>query len=112
MKQVNTVGTVHEIIAKSSSFDGEGSFRLFGKGNEKRDMVLLLRGDLAIKSTVQTSFFGCANCGEMSFVALHNGCPKCGDANHSYFFEGAWKNCSASVRIGIGKDVNVNIIKL
>jgi ribosomal protein L37E len=112
MVRENKVGTVHEVVPASRTFDGEGSFRLFGVGNEKRDMTMLLRGDLAIKNTVGTSFFGCVNCGNMSFVAMDKGCPKCGSGSSVYFFDGAWKNCTASVKVGIGKDVNVSIIKM
>lgn len=79
--------------------------RLFGIGNEKRDLQLLLRGDIRIPRPVDMGFFGCPDCGSIGFQMPHiesfNGdaacrCHRCGSRRITWF-EGIWRGTKALV---------------
>lgn len=84
-----------------------GPIRLFGYGNEKRDLTLLLRGDVEVPSPVDMGFFGCASCGFISFdkpfIRVHAHpeesvesyqCLQCGSVG-LLWFEGVWRGTEA-----------------
>lgn len=111
-------------ILEQMSLDQEsrGRFKLLGPGNEKRDMTLLVRGDIRVISSSDTSFFGCLNCGNISFapprIVIDGGnpkgksqCSKCNCDSSMYSFDGVWKSSVASIVIGV-KDRDVMINKL
>lgn len=114
--QAVPVPSSKEIKTLTEQFSESGKFRLFGKGNERRDMVLLLRGDLRLLQTADTSFIGCIYCGAISRKVLINSegaacCSSCGQSDGAYFFDGAYSNCHARVEIGC-RDLSVKIEKL
>lgn len=99
--------------------DVTGKFRLFGVGNEKRDMVLLVRGDIKIERPVCVSFFGCLECGYMDPGAKgfdRNGrkeivCVRCKTVGQVYYFDGVWKDVEVEIETGV-KDDKITICKV
>lgn len=61
---------------------------LFGRGNRKRDIELLLRGDIFIPVPVQASMFVCRDCGHMSTI-VRPCCINC-YGGRVYVLEGVW----------------------
>lgn len=103
----------YPIIPETKEIKQESKFTLFGIGNEKRDLVLLTRGDIKIDSPVCVSFFGCINCGYMAtgsagFYKTQSKivdqseafsinkkvyCTRCESVDTVYYFDGVWKGC-------------------
>lgn len=104
-------------IAIEELSDGRRRFPLFGTGNEKRDLVLLVRGDVRIERPVCVSFFGCINCGYMATgsAGFHrmnsvsgNGktivCTNCESVDTVYYFDGVWKGSWGEIIEGVKED--------
>lgn len=105
-----------EIVKQMERNYEDGKFKLFGTGNEKRDLILLLRGDIRLLQTADTSFFGCANCGHTSHTPHFRStreayCPRCDMEGMVYSFDGVYKNVHARIEIGY-RDTQVVITKL
>ena len=97
--------------------DGE-MFPLFGIGNEKRDLVLLVRGDIRVERAVCTSFFGCIHCGYMNtgsagFHKIEDRvlCTHCECEGTVYYFDGVWKGSWGRIDEGC-RDGHVTIEKI
>lgn len=91
--------------------NGQGLFPLFGIGNEKRDLVLLVRGDIRIERSVCVGFFGCINCGymETGSAGFHKIgkkiiCVNCESEDTVYYFDGVWKGIQGEVVEGVNED--------
>ena len=107
----------------------ESKFNLFGIGNEKRDLVLLVRGDIEVEQTAYVSFFGCIHCGYMATgtAGFHkmekngpigNGdkckvvvCTHCEAEDQVYYFDAVWKGSRGKIVEGC-KDSKITIMKI
>lgn len=101
----------YPIIPETKELGIEGSFNMFGLGNEKRDLVLLVRGDVKVRRVVCVTFFGCIHCGYMStgtagFMKVNGRtyCEQCEAVDTVYYFDGVWKGSLAEVEIGVNDD--------
>lgn len=101
----------YPIIPETKDIPSNGLFNLFGIGNEKRDLVLLVRGDVRVERPVCVSFFGCINCGYMATgsAGFHKVnkkvyCTNCESVNTVYYFDGVWKGCWGKIEIGAHED--------
>lgn len=114
----------YPIIPETKEIDLKSLFPLFGIGNEKRDLVLLVRGDIRVERPVCVSFFGCINCGYMatgsagfhktqSKIVDQSGafsiekkiyCTHCESVDTVYYFDGVWKGCWGKIEIGANED--------
>lgn len=87
------VQSTKNILAGSSK---SNKINLFGNGNRKRDIELLLRGDIIVPVPVQASMFVCRSCGHIStIVRLH--CINC-SGKDIYLIEGIWKGTVAFIK--------------
>jgi hypothetical protein len=93
-------------------------YAIFGTGNEKRDLVLLVRGDLDVERVVCVSFFGCIHCGYMAtgtvgFERMDGRvvCKECGSEGMVYYFDGIWKGVMVRVVEGV-RDSKITVSKM
>ena len=105
VESVCTYPVIPSSLQLKKTMDGL-QFKMFGVGNEKRDLTLLIRGDLRILTPVENSFFGCLNCG---FIGFKCSC-KCQNSSMCSV-DGVWKGSTAELRIG-EKSTDVTIIKM
>ena len=105
VESVHTYPCVPSSAQLKKTMDGL-QFKMFGVGNEKRDLTLLARGDLKIITPVDTSFFGCLNCGFIGFKCSCN----C-DLPSICSVDGVWKGSTAELSIG-EKSSDVTITKM
>ena len=100
----------------------DGLFSIFGEGNQKRDLVLLVRGDISVEMPRCVSFFGCVHCGYMATgtAGFHkiekNGCKvivctHCDVEGGVYYFDGIWKGSFVRIEEGV-KDSKVTVSKM
>lgn len=101
----------YPIIPETKEIKQDGKFTLFGIGNEKRDLVLLVRGDIKIEQPVCVSFFGCINCGYMATgsAGFHKidkkvYCTNCDSVDTVYYFDGVWKGSLGEIVEGVKED--------
>jgi hypothetical protein len=119
MQTYPVIPPTREIIKSLALLDQSEKFKLFGTGNEKRDLVLLLRGDIRLLQNADTSFFGCLNCGHTSRSPHFRGtrdnskayCSQCDTEDMIYSFDGVYKNVHARIQVGYN-DTTVKIQKL
>ena len=111
---------VYEPIPKTEKIKASHPdwFRLFGLGNEKRDMTLLVRGDLMIDKPCCVSFFGCIECGYMATGTARFSkcdgritCLECGTEDTVWYFDGVWKHTEGIVCKGT-TDKRVTVVKM
>lgn len=112
----------YPIILETKELKQKGRFTLFGIGNEKRDLVLLTRGDVRVERPVCVSFFGCINCGYMATgsAGFHRMgiigkkkiyCTQCESIDTVYYFDGVWKGCWGEIIEGVKED-KITVIKM
>ena len=101
----------YPIIPETKEIKQEGLFPLFGIGNEKRDLVLLIRGDIRVERPVCVGFFGCINCGYMAtgstgFHKINKKvvCTNCESVDTVYYFDGVWKGSWGEIVEGANED--------
>jgi hypothetical protein len=97
-------------------------FAAFGVGNEKRDLVLLTRGDLEVERTVCVSFFACVHCGFMATgtAGFHKMgrdrykvvvCTHCEAEGTVWYFDGIWKGSRVRIKEGV-RDNKITMCKM
>lgn len=91
-----------------------GPYPLFGYGNERRDMTLLERGDLKILTPVDSTFFGCLDCGSRAHnIRVQNRRSYCSSCSSPrvYWVQGVTKGTMAELKVGY-RDNSVRINRL